>query len=69
VAVAATIGVDVAAVRNVIRGYRNGRAVKGTYPNELQLAFRHFGYDMALVADLRSSCRAQKFPPALFDAG
>jgi hypothetical protein len=59
VAVAATIGVDVAAVRNLIKWYRNGRAVRGTYPNELQLAFRHFGYDMALVADLRSS------PPTL----
>jgi hypothetical protein len=58
VAVAATIGVDVAAVRNLIKWYRN-RAVRGTYPNELQLAFRHFGYDMALVADLRSS------PPTL----
>ena len=36
VAVAAIIGVDVAAVRYVIRWYRNGRAVKGTYPIELQ---------------------------------
>jgi len=38
VAVAAIIGVDVAAVRYVIRWYRNGRAVKGTYPIELQFA-------------------------------
>ena len=59
VAVAATIGVDVAAVRDVIKWHRNGRAVRGTYPNELQLAFRHFGYDMHCVADLNSN------PPTL----
>jgi hypothetical protein len=55
VAVAATIGVDVAAVVDVIKRHRNERAVKGTHPNELQLAFRHFGYEMTLVADLRSN--------------
>ena len=54
VVVAATIGVDVATVSDVIKRHRNGRPVKGTHPNELQLAFRHFGYDMALLADLRS---------------
>jgi hypothetical protein len=59
VAVAATIGVDVAAVSDVIKRHRNGKSVKGTHPNELQLAFRHFGYDMTLVADLRSK------PPTL----
>jgi hypothetical protein len=59
VAVAAIIGVDVAAVRDVIKRHRNGRPVKGTHPNELQLAFRHFGYDMTLLADLRSK------PPTL----
>jgi hypothetical protein len=59
VAVAATIGVDVAAVSNVIKRHRNGKPVKGTHPNELQFAFRHFGYDMTLVADLRSK------PPTL----
>jgi hypothetical protein len=59
VAVAATIGVDVAAVRDVIRRCRHGRAVKGTHPIELQFAFRHFGYEMTLLADLRSN------PPTL----
>jgi hypothetical protein len=59
VAVATIIGVDVAAVRDVIRRCRNGRAVKGTYANELQFAFRHFGYDMRLLADLRGN------PPTL----
>jgi hypothetical protein len=59
VAVATIIGVDVAAVRDVIRKYRSGRAVKGTYATELQSAFRHFGYDMRLLADLRSK------PPTL----
>jgi len=59
VAVAATIGVDVAAVRDVIRRCRNGRAVKGTDATDLQFAFRHFGYDMQLVADHRSN------PPTL----
>ena len=54
VVVAATIGVDVATVSDVIKRHRNGRPVEGTHPNELQLAFRHFGYDMALLADLRS---------------
>src|SRR6266850_3014969 len=53
VVVAATIGVDVAAVSDVIKRYRNGRPVKGTHPHELQLAFRHFGYSMASLADLR----------------
>jgi hypothetical protein len=38
--VATIIGVDVATVRDVIR---HGRAVKGTYPIELQFTFRHFG--------------------------
>jgi len=57
--VAATIGVDVAAVRDVIRRCRNGRAVKGTHATDLQFALRHFGYDMQLVADLRSN------PPTL----
>jgi hypothetical protein len=33
VAVAATIGVDVAAVCDVIKRHRNGRPVKGTYPD------------------------------------
>jgi hypothetical protein len=55
VAVAAKIGVDVATVRDVIRRCRNGRAVKGTHATDLQLAFRHFGYDMQLVADLRDN--------------
>ena len=59
VAVATIIGVDVAAVRDVIRRCRNGRAVKGTYAADLQFAFRHFGYDMRLLADLRSN------PPTL----
>ena len=59
VAVATTIGVDVAAVRDVIRRCRNGRPVKGTYATELRFAFRHFGYDMRLLADLRSN------PPTL----
>ena len=59
VAVAATIGVDVAAVRDVIRRCRNGRAVKGTHAIELQQAFRHFGYEMTLLADLRDN------PPTL----
>jgi hypothetical protein len=59
VAVAATIGVDVAAVRDIIRRCRHGRAVKGAHPIELHFAFRHFGYEMALLADLRSN------PPTL----
>ena len=42
VAVAATIGVDVAAVVDVIKRHRNGKPFKGTHPNELQPAFRHF---------------------------
>jgi hypothetical protein len=41
---------DAAAVPDVIGWYRNGRAVKGTYPIELQLAFQHFGYGMVLFA-------------------
>ena len=44
-----------AAVRDIIRRCRHGRAVKGTHPIELQFAFRHFGYDMTLVADLNSN--------------
>jgi hypothetical protein len=59
VAVAATIGLDVAAVSAVIKRRRNGRQVKATYANELQLAFRHFGYEMTLLADLRCN------PPTL----
>jgi hypothetical protein len=59
VVVAAIIGVDVAAVSEVIKGHRNGRPVKSTFANELQLAFRHFGYEMTLLADLR--CK----PPTL----
>jgi len=43
VAVAAIIGVDAATVCDVIRWYLSGRAVKGTYPIELQFAFRRFG--------------------------
>ena len=46
-------------VRDVIRRCRHGRAVKGTYPMELQFAFRHFGHEMTLLADLRSN------PPTL----
>jgi hypothetical protein len=52
-------GVDVAAVRDVIRRCRNGRAVKGTHANDLQFAFRHFGYEMTLLADFRDN------PPTL----
>jgi hypothetical protein len=52
--VAATIGVDVATVSDVIKRHRNGRPVKGPHPQELQLTFRHFGCDMALHTDLRS---------------
>jgi hypothetical protein len=35
VAVAAIIGVDVAAVRDLVKWHRNGKAVKGTHSNEL----------------------------------
>ena len=55
VAVAATIGVDVAVVGDVIKKYRNGKPVMGTHPHELEHAFRHFGYIMTLVADLRGN--------------
>ena len=47
--------VDAAAVPDVIRWYRTSRAVKGTYPIELQFTFQHFGYDMVLVADLNAN--------------
>jgi hypothetical protein len=59
VAVAATIRVDVAAISDVINGHRNGKSVKRTYPEELPLAFRDFGYQMTLSADLRNN------PPTL----
>lgn len=55
VVVAAIIGVDPAAACDVIQRYRkNGRPVNRTHPHELQLAFRYFGFDMTLVAGLRS---------------
>jgi len=65
VAVASTIGVDVAAVRDVIRQCRNGRAVKGTYANELQFAFQHFGYQMRLLTPrvLYRSRRGERLEP------
>jgi hypothetical protein len=50
--VAAVIGADVAAVSELIKRHRNGKPVKRTYAQELQLAFRHFGYEMSLVANL-----------------
>lgn len=59
VTVASLVGVDVAAVRDVIKWQRGGRAVMGTHPHELEFAFRHFGYTMTLVEDLRAA------PPTL----
>jgi hypothetical protein len=53
VAVAALIGADVDEVIRVIQRHRNNRRqVRGTHPHELQHAFRHFGRNMQLVADL-----------------
>jgi hypothetical protein len=58
--VAALIGADVDEVIRVIQLHRNNRRqVRGTYPHELQHAFRHFGHDMQLVADLNRN------PPTL----
>jgi hypothetical protein len=58
-AVAALIGVDAALVRDHIKWQRGGRPVKGTCATEIENAFRHFGYDMTLVEDLRAD------PPTL----
>jgi hypothetical protein len=53
VALAALIGADVDEAIRVIQRHRNNcRRVRGTHPHELQHAFRHFGRDMQLVADL-----------------
>ena len=53
VAVAALIGVNVDEVIRVIQWHRNNRRqVRGTHPHELHHAFRHFGHDIQLVADL-----------------
>jgi hypothetical protein len=50
--VAATIGVTIDQVTEVIKRHRNsGAPVEGTSANELQVALRHFGYDLALVTD------------------
>jgi hypothetical protein len=53
VAVAALIGANVDEVVQIIQGHRNNRRqVRGTHAHELQHAFRHFGHDLQLVADL-----------------
>jgi hypothetical protein len=39
-------------IRVIQRNRNNRRQVRGTHPHELQHAFRHFGRDMQLVADL-----------------
>jgi hypothetical protein len=53
VAVAALIGASVDEVIQVIQCHRNDRRqVRGTHAYELQHAFRHFGHDLQLVADL-----------------
>jgi len=53
VAVAALIGVNVDEVIRVIQWHRNNcRQVRGTHSQELQHAFRHYGHDIQLVADL-----------------
>jgi len=53
VAVAALIGANVDEVIQVIQRHRNNRRqVRGTHAHELQHAFRHFGHDLQLVADL-----------------
>jgi hypothetical protein len=46
-------------VSELIKRHRNGKPVKRTYAQELQLAFRHFGYEMSLVANLSNT------PPTL----
>jgi hypothetical protein len=46
-------GADVDGVIRVIQLQRNDRRqVRGTNPNDLQHAFRHFGYGIQFVADL-----------------
>jgi hypothetical protein len=53
VAVAALIGANVDEVIRVSQRHRNKRRQeRGRHPHELQHAFRHFGRDMQLVADL-----------------
>jgi hypothetical protein len=53
VAIAALIGANVDEVIQVIQRHRNNRRqVRGTHAQELQHAFRHFGQDLQLVADL-----------------
>ena len=53
VAVAALIGANVDEVIQVIQRHRNNRRqVRGAHPHELQHAFRQFGHDIQLVADL-----------------
>lgn len=49
--VSTLIGIDAADARDVIKANRNGRAVKGTYARELDIAFRAFGCRLDLVSD------------------
>jgi hypothetical protein len=49
--VSTLIGVDAAEARDIIKASRNGRAVKGTYARELDIAFRAYGCRLDLVSD------------------